>query len=614
MQEREFVRKRIRIEAKEGIEDKLNSLKFRDDLFLMRLLFGRGILKGKGNEEQNCGFGGTMTGGSLGLRTASYGSLQPHAQNGVLQTQNSFILRKTSKMSLSGSREKERFLPLICRYLGRRKVGMLILAAFALLAFMIGFFTANKEDASESTGSDIAQRIIDTRPFDKTSYYQISSFFPRTEDERKDNSPILNAVTVCGEHNSQASPTAPALPAAVVTGSALLGHRCKTFTFPPPPPGDRKRIGPRPCPVCYLPVEQAIARMPSSPSSMTVHCGFVKGCRPGRHTGFDIDEVDLRELEQFHEVIVASAVFGNYDIIQQPVNVSETARKNIPFYMFIDEETEAYMKNSSVLDSSRRIGLWRIIVVHNAPYRDARRNGKVPKLLLHRLFPNVRYSIWIDGKLQLVADPYQILERFLWRQNATFTISRHYRRFDVFKEAEANKAAGKYDNASIDYQIDFYRKEGLTPYSEAKLPITSDVPEGCVIIREHIPVTNLFTCLWFNEVDRFTSRDQLSFSTVRDKIMAKVNWTVDMFLDCERRNFVIQAYHRDLLEHMAPPAGTIIHRPSTVVHRPPPLIRENAAGRIPVKKNPVKRGKGEKRSGPRRHRKVITGSRDNILV
>jgi len=63
-----------------------------------------------------------------------------------------------------------------------------------------------------------------------------------------------------------------------------------------------------------------------------------------------------------------------------------------------------------------------------------------------------------------------------------------------------------------------------------------------VIIREHIPITNLFTCLWFNEVDRFTSRDQLSFSTVRDKIRSRVNWIADMFLDCERRDFVVQVF------------------------------------------------------------------------
>ena len=45
-----------------------------------------------------------------------------------------------------------------------------------------------------------------------------------------------------------------------------------------------------------------------------------------------------------------------------------------------------------------------------------------------------------------------------------FAISRHYRRFDVLEEAKANKAAGKYDNASIDNQIEFYKREGLTHY------------------------------------------------------------------------------------------------------------------------------------------------------
>lgn len=39
---------------------------------------------------------------------------------------------------------------------------------------------------------------------------------------------------------------------------------------------------------------------------------FVKGAKPGYQTGFDIDEADISELEQFHEVIVASAIFGNF--------------------------------------------------------------------------------------------------------------------------------------------------------------------------------------------------------------------------------------------------------------------------------------------------------------
>lgn len=41
---------------------------------------------------------------------------------------------------------------------------------------------------------------------------------------------------------------------------------------------------------------------------------------------------------------------------------------------------------------------------------------------------------------------------------------------------------------------------------------SADVPEGSFIVRAHTPMSNLFSCLWFNEVNRFTSRDQLSFT------------------------------------------------------------------------------------------------------
>ncbi|KAH0930273.1 hypothetical protein HID58_016000 [Brassica napus] len=386
-------------------------------------------------------------------------------------------------------------------------------------------------------------------------------------------------------------------------------HPCNRFTLPPPP-ADKKRTGPRPCPVCYLPLEEAIALMPSSSSfspilknltyihekplnrktefggsdfggyptlkqrrrsfnikgSMSVHCGFVKGRQPGRGTGFDINEKDLLEMKRCRGIVVASTVFDAFDDVKSPSNISKYSEQTVCFFMFIDEKTESSLKRDKKFNrTTKKVGLWRVVVVHNLPYTDGRRNGKVPKLLVHRLFPNSRYSLWMDGKLDLVVDPHQILERFLWRENVTFAISRHYKRFDVFVEAEANKAAGKYANASIDFQVDFYKKEGLTPYSTAKLPITSDVPEGCVILREHVPISNLFTCLWFNEVDRFTSRDQISFSTVRDKIAARTKWNVSMFLDCQRRNFVVQRYHLADQEKLK-------KKPTPMAILPPPAL------------------------------------------
>jgi hypothetical protein len=128
---------------------------------------------------------------------------------------------------------------------------------------------------------------------------------------------------------------------------------------------------------------------------------FVRGKIPGINTGFDIDEADLFEMQQCQRTVVASAIFGNYfmyfsfiyncnstnlstcafsgnyDIMQQPENISEFSKNTVCFFMFLDEETEAAIKNSSNIDHTKRIGLWRVVVVSNLPYSDARRNGKV---------------------------------------------------------------------------------------------------------------------------------------------------------------------------------------------------------------------------------------------
>lgn len=68
---------------------------------------------------------------------------------------------------------------------------------------------------------------------------------------------------------------------------------------------------------------------------------------------------------------------GAFDVIQQPSNISEYSKKTVCFFMFVDEETETYLKKNSGLDSNRKVGIWRIVVVHNLPYTDGRRNGKV---------------------------------------------------------------------------------------------------------------------------------------------------------------------------------------------------------------------------------------------
>lgn len=76
-------------------------------------------------------------------------------------------------------------------------------------------------------------------------------------------------------------------------------------------------------------------------------------------------------------IITSFILSGAYDLIQQPKNISETAKKNVCFFMFLDEETDKFLRKSTEFDREKKLGLWRIVIVRNLPYNDPRRNGKV---------------------------------------------------------------------------------------------------------------------------------------------------------------------------------------------------------------------------------------------
>ncbi|XP_031499920.1 probable hexosyltransferase MUCI70 isoform X2 [Nymphaea colorata] len=283
----------------------------------------------------------------------------------------------------------------------------------------------------------------------------------------------------------------------------------------------------------------------------TLHCGFVKGPEESPSTGFDIDEKD-KEYMNSCQIVVSSCIFGNFDFLRQPASkkITKRSRENVCFVMFVDELTmkRLYVEELAV-DERGYIGLWKIVIVKNLPYTDLRKAGKVPKFLSHRLFPASRYSIWIDSKLRLHADPLLILEHFLWRKGAEYAISNHYDRHCVWEEVLQNKRLNKYNHRAIDEQFLFYQFDGLRKFNESNennvLP--SYVPEGSFIVRAHTPMSNLFSCLWFNEVNRFTSRDQLSFAYAYLKLR-RMNpekaFFLNMFKDCERRTMTKLFRHR----------------------------------------------------------------------
>ncbi|KAL1196044.1 putative hexosyltransferase MUCI70 [Cardamine amara subsp. amara] len=282
-----------------------------------------------------------------------------------------------------------------------------------------------------------------------------------------------------------------------------------------------------------------------------IHCGFVKAPEGLPSTGFDLTEDDANYISRCH-IAVISCIFGNSDRLRHPANkmVSSFSRKDVCFVVFVDEITmQTLSAEGQAPDGAGFIGLWKLVVVRNLPYADMRRVGKIPKLLPHRLFPSARYSIWLDSKLRLQLDPILILEYFLWREGHEYAISNHYDRHCLWEEVAQNKKLNKYNHTVIDQQFEFYKTDGLTRFnaSDPNKLLPSNVPEGSFIVREHTPMSNLFSCLWFNEVERFTPRDQLSFAYTYQKLR-RMNpdtpFNLHMFKDCERRKITKLFRHR----------------------------------------------------------------------
>ncbi|KAH1134614.1 hypothetical protein GLYMA_05G156400v4 [Glycine max] len=279
-------------------------------------------------------------------------------------------------------------------------------------------------------------------------------------------------------------------------------------------------------------------------SNMKVHCGFIQG------GGAEMNRVDIKYVKKC-KFVVASGIFDGYDLPHQPSNISLRSKELFCFLMVVDEVSLKFMRENGTVKEDgaggKWVGIWRLVLLKHPPYDEPRRNGKVPKILTHRLFPQAQYSIWIDGKMELIVDPLLILERYLWRGRHTFAIAQHKHHRSIYEEADSNKRRKRYARPLIDLHIKIYYYEGMKPWSSNK-KTNSDVPEGAIIIREHTAINNLFSCLWFNEVHLFTPRDQLSFGYVAYRLGDAFKFF--MFPNCEYNSlFVLHPHTR---EHSSP--------------------------------------------------------------
>ncbi len=134
---------------------------------------------------------------------------------------------------------------------------------------------------------------------------------------------------------------------------------------------------------------------------------------------------------------------------------------------------------------------------------DPARASRRAKLMPHRYLPE-DWSIWLDNKSRLKRDPAEILMALQGQSGAGFFAFPHFRRDCVYQEGQAVWENGLDDYLTVKNRLNDYRAEGM--------PAHSGLIEGHFLVRRHHdPDLVAFGESWFEQVLKYSRRDQLSF-------------------------------------------------------------------------------------------------------
>lgn len=179
-------------------------------------------------------------------------------------------------------------------------------------------------------------------------------------------------------------------------------------------------------------------------------------------------------MENCKGIVVISAIFNDHDKIRQPKGLGKDTPYSVCFYMFFDDVTlkglQYHNLISTISSEENLVGVWRIVKVEKEHlYENSAMNGVIPKYLVHRLFPNSKYSIWIDAKIQLVVDPFLLIHSLVVMEDVDMAISRHPFYVHTIEEAMATARWKKWwDVDGLMKQMETYCDNGLQPWSPEK--------------------------------------------------------------------------------------------------------------------------------------------------
>jgi hypothetical protein len=193
-------------------------------------------------------------------------------------------------------------------------------------------------------------------------------------------------------------------------------------------------------------------------------------------------------------IAVYTAIFGKKDTLRNPRVVSDRC----DYICFTDQPM-----TSSVWD------------VRRVPRRDPdpTRSAREYKILAHQYLPEYEMSVWVDGNIDILGDPNEMVKK--WLSDTSLAVLDHRKSAEIpirnLSELRdrllAMEREGKHqDDADIiERQYQEYLSSGF--------PDDNGMAWTCVLLRKHQePQVREFLELWWRELSRWSKRDQMSFN------------------------------------------------------------------------------------------------------
>jgi len=226
------------------------------------------------------------------------------------------------------------------------------------------------------------------------------------------------------------------------------------------------------------------------------------------------------------KIVIYTAIFGDYDSLLIP----EVIDPEIDYVCFTDRPRNTY-------------GVWKF---KTTPYynADPTRTARYVKTHPHELLPGYEFAVWIDGNVSLRTDIYTYIEK-LKLANSPLGMIPHPLRDCFYEEAKECILRQKDSNTLINKQVEQYKKVGIKEKSGM-------YETNFMVIRlSDLNTKSLFN-VWWEQIEKFSRRDQLALSYARESVKIE---TVDLLpkgVSVREADDFLYLTHRDCKELLIP--------------------------------------------------------------